>query len=256
MVHAGALPGTPHHVDPLPDLIRHAVRDAHVLAEAGFDALLLENMHDRPYLRRHAGPEITAAMTAVALALRAETGLPLGIQILAGANREALAVAHTCGASFIRAEGYVFAHLADEGFLQSDAGELLRYRKAIGAQSVRVFADIKKKHSSHAITADVDLAETARAAAFFSVDGLVVTGVATGEPTDPGDVAAVRAATNLPILVGSGVTPDTLPALWPHADSFIVGSWIKEDAQWHNPVDPARARRMVETAGELKGRGD
>lgn len=253
MIHAGALPGTPHHSLPLADIIDRAAHEASVLAEAGFDGLLLENMHDTPYLRREAGPEITASMTAIGAAVRAAAGLPLGIQILAGANREALAVAQACGASFIRAEGFVFAHVADEGFLQSDAGELLRYRRHIGAESIHIYADIKKKHSSHAVTADVDLAETAHAAEFFCADGLIITGTATGRPTSPDDVAAVRAETRLPILVGSGVTPENLPALWPHADHFIVGSWIKEAGHWNNPVDPARARRMVEAARDLRG---
>jgi predicted TIM-barrel enzyme len=53
-------------------------------------------------------------------------------------------------------KGFVFAHVADEGIIESSAGRLLRYRKAIGADAVRVFVDIKKKHSAHAITSDVD----------------------------------------------------------------------------------------------------
>src|SRR6185295_17642379 len=110
--------------------------------------------------------------------------LPLGVQVLAGANKEALAVAHAAGCQFIRAEGFVFAHVADEGLMpEADAGSLLRYRRAIGAEHIAVLADIKKKHSSHAITADVDLAETAKAAEFFGAEGVVVTGTATGEPT-------------------------------------------------------------------------
>ena len=59
---------------------------------------------------------------------------------------------------------------------------------------MRVFADIKKKHSAHAITADVDLAETARAAEFFQADGVVVSGAATGRATDPDDVRAAADA--------------------------------------------------------------
>lgn len=110
-------------------------------------------------------------MAVIGSEVRHASGLPLGVQILAGANLAAMAVAHACGASFVRVEGFVFAHVADEELIESSAGELLRYRRAIGADAVRVFADIKKKHSAHAITADVDLAETARAAEFFQADG-------------------------------------------------------------------------------------
>ena len=158
-------------------------------------------------------------------------------------------------AQFIRAEGFVFAHVADEGWIESDAGELLRYRKQIGAENIRILADIRKKHSSHAVTQDLRLEDIAQAAEFFGADGLIVTGTATGRPVDRGELRRVREATTLPVLVGSGVTPENLPQVWNYAESFIVGSWIKRDGFWENPVDPSRARRMVETAQQLREKG-
>ena len=40
----------------------------------------------------------------------------------------------------------MFSHIGDEGFVNSCAGELLRYRKYIGAEHVKIFTDVKKKH--------------------------------------------------------------------------------------------------------------
>jgi membrane complex biogenesis BtpA family protein len=204
---------------------------------------MAENMHDRPYLKGGVGPEVTAAMAVIAREIRRETGLPLGIQVLAGANLQALAVAHACGAEFVRVEGFVFAHVADEGVMQANAGELLRFRRAIGAERVRVFADIKKKHASHALTADVSLAETARAAEFFLADGIVVTGTATGEPASAADLREASEATRLPVLVGSGLTPANL-ASYAEADGFIVGSSLKRGGSWAEPLDPDAVRAM------------
>lgn len=253
MLHVGALPGTPAARDDVRELARQAVADARAYAAAGFHGLLLENMHDRPYLKRQAGPEVVAALTAVALEVRRAVELPLGVQVLAGANRAALAVAHAAGAAFVRVEGFVFAHAADEGLIESDAGALLRYRRAIGAESVRVFADVKKKHAAHALTADVDLTETARAAEFFLADGVVVTGAATGREADPAEVEAVAAATSLPTLVGSGVTADNL-ARFPAADAFIVGSSVKRDGLWSHPLDPARLDALARAWERLPAR--
>src|SRR5260370_38248365 len=118
---------------------------------------MIENTHDRPYLNAGVGPEIAAAMAVIGAEIRRATELPLGVQVLAGANQSAMAVALACGASFVRVEGFVFAHVADEGIIESTAGTLLRYRRAIGADRIRVFADVKKKHSAHALTADVNL---------------------------------------------------------------------------------------------------
>jgi membrane complex biogenesis BtpA family protein len=241
MIHVPALPGTPYSTATLAKIAEHCSVEAHTLAAAGCDALMIENMHDRPYLRQRVGPEIVAGMTAVGLAVRAAADLPLGVQILAGANRAALAAALACGAAFIRAEGFVFAHVADEGLMpEADAGRLLRYRRRIGAEHIAIFADVKKKHAAHALTADVTLAETATAAEFFGADGLIVTGTATGQPTAPSDVQAVAGAAEVPILVGSGTTPTNLPALWPHADGFIVGSYLKREGLWSNPICPER----------------
>jgi hypothetical protein len=174
------------------------------------------------------------------------------VQILAGANREALAVALAAGLQFVRVEGFVFAHVADEGLIESCAGELLRYRRMIGADDVQVFADIKKKHSAHAITADVDLAETAKAAGFFGADGVIVTGTATGAETDPAEVRAVRRAVELPVLVGSGVTLDNLDHFVGTAHGLIVGSHFKEEGRWQRPVDPQRLAAFMSRVEQLR----
>ncbi|RMF74219.1 MAG: hypothetical protein D6744_14740, partial [Planctomycetota bacterium] len=221
MVHVRALPGTPRAAATVTEVCDIARREAHQLIDAGFDAILIENMHDAPYLSGAVGPEIVAAMTAVGCAIRRDIKAPLGVQVLAAANREALAVALACGADFVRVENFAFAHVADEGLMPTAAaGPLLRYRRQIGAEHVRIFADVKKKHSSHAITADIDLAEAARAAEFFGADGVIVTGSATGRAVDPDDIAAARSAVDLPIWLGSGVSAGNVGDLWAAADGF------------------------------------
>lgn len=245
MVHVAALPGTPRNSAGIAEIVSAALRDALLLAEGGVDAIMIENMHDRPYLNRIAGPEIVSAMTAVAVELRRSIKLPLGIQILAGANKAALAVALAAGFEFIRAEGFAFGHLADEGWMNSDAGELLRYRKQIGAEHIKIFTDIKKKHASHAVSADVSIADTAKAAEFFLSDGVIITGTATGEKALVEEVKAVKLSVKIPVIVGSGIDERNIHEYWDMADAFIVGSSMKEHGKWENPVDLNRARELV-----------
>jgi hypothetical protein len=253
MIHVGALPGTPRASLPLEAIVEAAVAEACVYRDAGFHAVAIENMHDRPYLARAVGPEVVAAMAVVGREVRRAAGLPLGVQILAGANHAALAVALCADAAFVRVEGFVFAHVADEGPMASDAGELLRYRRSIGAEGIRVFADVKKKHSSHAVTADVDIVETARAAEFFLADGVIVTGAATGQAADAAELRAVAGAVSIPVLVGSGVTPENV-AGYADADAFIVGSALKQGGLWSNPIDPARVQALRRAFDALPGR--
>lgn len=249
MLHLAALPGSPAY-RPTPgkpgldEIVRQAVEEAQVYRNAGFTGLMIENMHDRPYLKGAVGPETVAAMAVVGSEVRRATGLPLGVQVLAAANREALAAALACDAQFVRVEGYVFAHVADEGVIESSAGSLLRYREQIGASHIKVLADIKKKHSSHAITADVDLAETARAAEFALADGVIVTGTSTGRQTEPSDVRTVVAAVSIPTFVGSGITPANIGE-YPTASGFIIGSTVKRAGYWENAIDPARVEAVA-----------
>jgi len=244
VIHVGALPGTDSSLQSVAEIADAAAMEARIYEAAGFNGLILENTHDRPYLKGAVGPEITAGMAVVGSAVRRASVLPLGVQILAGANIAALAVAHACGGCFVRVEGFVFAHVADEGIIQSTAGELLRYRRAIGAESIMVFADIKKKHSAHAITADVDLAETAHAAEFFLADGVIVSGAATGRPADPDEVCVVSQAVSIPTLVGSGVTPENMASFAP-ADALIVGSSVKKDGLWSERLEEERVQAVA-----------
>jgi uncharacterized protein len=210
-------------------------------------------MHDRPYVHGAQGPEIVAAMTRIADEIAAAISIPFGVQVLSGGEREALAVALAAEAGFIRCENFVYSHVADEGLLaEAAAGPLLRYRRSIGAGHVRVMCDVKKKHASHAITADLLVSDCAQAAEFCGADGVIVTGGFTGVPTSVDDLRAVRASTRLPVWVGSGADPSQLRALYEHADAVIVGSWIKEDGAWHNRLDRKRCEAIVAEAERVR----
>lgn len=245
MIHVGALPGSPASGLALRAIEKQALHEANLFRSAGVHGLMLENMHDTPYLRGGVGPEIVAAMAIITRAVKVATGLPCGVQILAGANREAMAVAHAAGLDFIRAEGFAFAHVADEGIIQSSAAELLRFRKAIGAERVQVWADVKKKHSSHAITADVGIGETAQAVEFMRGNAVIVTGAVTGDAPRRADLMVVKRKTRLPIYLGSGVTARNLKSLLGAADGFIVGSEFKRDGHWSQAVDERRVETFM-----------
>ncbi|KAM9366297.1 uncharacterized protein F13E9.13, mitochondrial [Symphorus nematophorus] len=244
MIHVKALPGTPLGCMKMSQITEEACREAAIYRDTGVDGVIIENMHDIPY-SPSVGPEVTACMTTVCTAVRSVCpSLPLGVQILTAANRQALAVALASGLDFIRAEGFVFSHVADEGLLNACAGDLLRYRKQIGAEHVQIFTDIKKKHSSHAVTSDVSIEETARAAEFFLSDGVIVTGVATGVQADPRELREVSQSVKIPVLIGSGVTFDNVER-YMDANAMIIGSHFKEGGHWANVVDPERVKRFM-----------
>ncbi len=245
MIHVDALPGTPEYKGSIKAIIEKALKEAETYANAGIKVLMIENMHDVPYLKRHAGVEVTTVMSIILYEIKKRIEMPAGIQILAGANKEALAAANSAGADFIRAEGFVFSHIADEGMFNSDAGELLRYRKQIGAENILIFTDIKKKHSSHAITDDVDVVETAKAAEFFLSDGVIITGISTGKEPNVEEIKKVKANVNIPVIAGSGITADNIHLYYEYCDAFIIGSYFKKDNKWFNTVDDKKIRLLL-----------
>jgi hypothetical protein len=251
VIHVGALPGTPANQQSIPEIVKTAVAEATIYRDGGVDGIIIENMHDVPYLRGAVGPEIVAAMTVIGQAVKSESQLPVGIQILAAANLEAIAVAHAANLDFVRVEGYVFAHVADEGLIESSAAKLLRYRKMIGADRIEVWADIKKKHSAHAITSDISLGATAEAVEFMRGDVVIVSGNVTGEAPKVADIQEAKAHCNLPVILGSGVDANNLAEFYSLADGFIIGTAFKKDGHWTNGVDKQRVKRLMKTVKQL-----
>lgn len=252
VIHVGALPGTPRNSQTVSELVIAAREEAKVYRECGVDGVIIENMHDVPYMRGEVGPEIVAAMTAIGFEVKGVCALPVGIQILAGANIEAMAVAHAAGLDFIRAEGYAYAHVADEGLIQASAAKLLRYRRMIGVTRVQVWADVKKKHSAHAITADVSLGVTAETVEFMGADCVIVTGNVTGEPPKVADVQEAKSHCHIPVFLGSGISNDNIAEFYEEADGFIIGSAFKVEGLWSNTIDPVRVSRFMSTVDNFR----
>jgi len=249
MIHLLPLPGAPEWGGDMAAIARAALSDAATYRQLGIDAILVENMHDLPYLKGRVAPETTAAMARVAWEIKAASpGIPVGVQLLAAANREALGVAVAANLDFIRAEGFAYAHVADEGWIDACAGPLIRARAAMGSRHIEILADIKKKHASHAITGDLSLPEIAEGTHFCAADGLIVTGSTTGSPPSAQALEAVRHKTPLPTLVGSGITAENL-SRFSTADGWIIGSYFKRDGDWRQPVDGDRIRALMKAAG-------
>jgi hypothetical protein len=248
MVHVAPLPGSPRWDGSMDRVVAAAVADARALIEGGMDALLIENHGDAPFTPGRVEAATVAALAVVAREVRAALpGATLGINVLKNDARSALAVACAVGARFIRVNVHAGAVVADQGLVQSEAYGTLRDRRLLGAD-VRIFADVGGKHATP--LAPVDLEQHARDLRHRGLaDGLVVSGPATGAATDLADIKRVRGAVpNVPILVGSGATPDTAAELLSIADGLIVGTSLKRNGDVTAPVDPERVRRLVAAA--------
>jgi hypothetical protein len=255
VIHLRALPGAPRYDgSSVREIYAAAAADARTLAEGGIDGIIVENASDLPFSRpEDIGPETVAGLTAACLEVRAAVSTPIGITCVANGVIPALAVAKAVGARWVRANQWVNAYVANEGFMNGPAPRALRYRAAIGAQDVRIFTDVHVKFGAHAITADRSVTEQSTDAEWFDADVLIATGARTGSPTQVDEVEQVRAGTNLPVIIGSGLDAAQVPSLFAVADGAIVGQWLKRDGVWWNPVDPARVARLMTAVEKLRG---
>jgi membrane complex biogenesis BtpA family protein len=250
MVHVLPLPGSPRWDGSIERLVTAAVEDARALVEGGMDALLVENYGDAPFTPGRVEPSTIASLAVVAREIRrALPQAPLGINVLKNDARAALAIACAVGARFIRVNVHAGAVLADQGLVHSDAYGTLRDRRLLGVD-IALFADVGGKHAVPLVP--VDLEQHARDLTQRGLaDGLIVSGQATGAVTPIEDLKRVRSAVpDVPLLVGSGVTPASAAELLSVADALIVGTSLKRDGDVTAPVDPDRVRRLVAAVGD------
>src|ERR1700719_3061454 len=253
VVHLLPLPGSPDYSGAGVEAIyARALADARAYADAGFDGLIVENHGDIPSSKPDdIGPETAAHMAIASDRVRGETGLPIGINVLANAALQALAIASAAGARFVRVNQWANAYVANEGLIEGAAAKAMRYRSLLQAQDVKIFADAHVKHGAHAIVQDRPIGELVRDVEFFNADVVMLTRQRTGHTADFDYLRKIRAAASLPTLVGSGVDAGNVSDILSIVDGVIVASSLKVDGLWWNPVDRDRAKQFVARAGKV-----
>lgn len=246
MVHLRPLPGSPRDDGDFAATLDAAVEDARALVRGGADAVMVENFGDTPFFPDRLPPVTVAALTRAVAAVREAVSVPIGVNALRNDGRAALAVAHVCGAAFVRVNVLVGAMVTDQGIVQGVAHDLLRDRRAIGAGAVRILADVAVKHA-----APLAVTSLSRVAADTvlrgGADGVLVSGGGTGEAPVADALREVAEAVpaGVPVLVGSGLTPESARVLVPIASAAVVGTWVKRDGAVTAPVDEDRVRALV-----------
>ncbi len=242
MIH---LPRTYDRTGELEDINSYALREAGKLADAGFDGFIVENYNDYPFPRGRIEESTLFIMGRVLESLRKEFRDKLiGVNILRNDALDSVKLACEGSADFIRVNAYLEPVWAPEGLLEPVGYEVYRFKEKNNC-NVKIYADVNVKHSKPIldyVTALKNLVWRGR------VDGVIVSGSATGSETSPLHVYLARkiAPGNVEVIVGSGVTLDNAGLYVGVADALIIGTWIKEGGITTNPIDPEKARMMVD----------
>jgi membrane complex biogenesis BtpA family protein len=260
MVNCPPMPATPRYDEHqgIGYIVERVEHDLEALQEGGIDGVLFHNENDRPFVS-DIGPEIVATMTRAITQVLPKTHVPFGVDVLAN-TRAALAIALATGAVFVR---------DDQGTWVSNSGELLRYRKAIGANHIRALFNINM-----AVARGRDLTYLVRSApSYYQADALSVSylGEHEGEPLGgettakagghtphlsvrTSDLVLVKRMAGIPVFVNVGSRADNVAEQLAVADGVIVGTALKEDAITWNRVDPQRVKAYMQVVNTVPGR--
>ena len=250
VVHLLPLPGAPRYDGGGVEAIyARGFADARAYLEGGLDGVIVENHGDIPFSKPgDIGPEVAAHMAVITDRIRTACG-----------SRSA----STCW-PMRRSPPWPSRRRAAPASSGSTNGPTPMWPtracwtarppppcaigRGCGQTGIRIFADAHVKHGAHAITGDRAVEELVRDLVFFDVDAIIATGQRTGHTADLGYIRAIKQASHLPTLVGSGVTPDNVADILGVVDGIIVASSLKHGGVWWNPVDIAAVRGLVAAA--------
>lgn len=272
VIHLPRLPSTTIRSERrIEETIDQAVKEASTLERLGYDGVIIENYGDKPYMKRVSDPLTIASLAVITREVVRNTSLKVGVSVLRNSGREAYSIAVASGARFVRINSLVETLITDSGFIEPEAPNLRDL--SINYPGIEIYGDILVKHavsltalSRYSFLADTplanfigggytpsemlrDLIQDLNERAF--VHKIIVTGLKTGSPPDPGLVAAVKKVSDKPVILGSGADPSNIKNYIKHIDGVIIGSYIKRDGKAGNPLDENRARIFIETVKNL-----
>jgi hypothetical protein len=243
MVHCLPLLGAPGHTS-MDDVIERAIKDAKTLEKAGFDAIMVENMLDKP-LGVTLDFKARVALSIVVDRVCETVNLPVGIDAAFNDYEAALTIAKVTKASFIRIPIFVDTVIAHTGIISPCAREAIYYRDALDANDIKIYADIQVKHTT--LLKDIPIQTSAQMAVGMGADVLIVTGASTGTETPIDTIASLKEHIKVPIFAGSGVDHENIKKQMDVIDGAIIGSSLKENKMISNPINFDLAHGLIKT---------
>lgn len=244
MVHCLALPGTPNFCGDMKKVIDQAVQDAIMLEKSGMDAIIVENMGDGNF-GINLDIEQSCALAAVSAIVAQNVKIPIGIDAAMNDYATNFSIAKAIGAEFVRIPVFVDTVEFFGGIIQPVAREALKFRKNLGAENVKILADIQVKHT-HMLLPHVSVEDSAKTAEACGADAIIVTGTHIGVETPIDMIKRVKKVTSLPVIAGSGVKTSNIKEQLDIADGAIVGTSLKEGGKLSNPISLELCTELID----------
>lgn len=221
--------------------------DLKKIHEAGFEGICLENEKDTPYKIKAERHDI-AFYTLLVRKIVENSTIPVGFNYLLNDPKTSLAVANTCQADFIRTDYFVDEMIreSDQRVMEADPQGVSHYREKIGAQGIKLYADVQVKHAT--MVQPRSLKESVLESIEYGADGVIVSGSWTGKAPDLGDIEDVKEI-DTQVIIGSGFNIENASTLLPLCDGVIVGTAILTN---DGRVDSAKATQLMKTVKKIR----
>ncbi len=248
MVHTLPLPGSYRGQYSMEEIIDRAVADAQALENAGFDAIIVENLNDGPHEDGSMDVRKVAALARICTKVRESVRIPIGIDSC-GEQTAGFGIGIVTGISFIRLSYMVDIRVGARGIILPNGGNAVMLRRRLGADEIRIFADIQVKHT-YPLLDSISLEESAKWAISNMADALIVTGAETGRAASIEDLKKVKHISTVPVVAGSGVTAENVAEQYAACDGAIIGSSLKRSRNVMDPIDAELAKEFMRAVGK------
>ena len=251
MMHLLAMPTDPKY-DPdggMKAVIERARKDLHALQNGGIDGILFCNEYSIPYTDE-VRPVTLACMARIIGELRPEIKVPVGVDV-ATDPYTVFDLAAAVEADFVR-ETLCGAYAGDYGVQSYKMGEIERHRVAVGCKNVYTLATLVPEGARQIAPRDIEeVAKTVSSS--LEPSALLVYGIAAGRAIDDTMISRAKTATDIPVFASNGVKADTVVDTLTIADGCVVGTWLKVDGKFYNPVDESRVKLLMDKAKKFRG---
>jgi membrane complex biogenesis BtpA family protein len=249
LLHLQALPGDPGYGGDPAALVSRAWNDLRALQEGGVDGILFANEFSTPF-QLQADAVTIGAMAYIAGTLRQEIKVPFGINVCLN-PLASLDLAVATGAAFIRST-FTGAYTGEMGFYSHDAAAIMRRRKYLDADGIRLLFKVNPEGDSWLVDRDIR-AVTRSIIALCGPDGLCVSGNSAGSETSTDLLAAVKSvAGQVPVFCNTGFTLETAAEKLAIADAACVGTAFKTSGGAEGTVDVGRVAAIMNAVKAIR----
>lgn len=248
MIHVPALPGSINNTLSMSDIEEFCLQDAKILSDNGINNLIIENYGDTPFSKSQVQPHIISSLTRITSLIQSHyPKIQIGINVLRNDAISALGIASICNCTLIRVNILTYARLTDQGIIEGTAFELKQYQQLLQSK-VEIWADVEVKHSVVLTPVPIQsvISDTLKRA---GASKIIITGTETGKPADIGVIEKLienQLVKPDQVVIGSGITPESLSSFLQYATNFIVGTSLKQNGLIENAVDPKRVQKLID----------